>query len=368
MIRLAAPTFTDADRVRIDEVLTSGQLVQGRFVAEFERLLAERLGVEVIACSSGTAALHIALMALDLRAGDEVVVPAFTWPSTAHVILRSGGVPVFADIDPNTLNIDPDSLDRAISPRTRALLPVHLFGIPAPMGRVMAAARACGADVVEDAACALGTNCDLGVAGTIGRIGCFSLHPRKIITTGEGGLLTTPDRALADRLRSLRNHGMVRTPTGIVFTDLGLNYRLTELGGALGVGQVAQLDHIIATRALLGRHYLAQLDAASEGAGFRVPSGLADPGNAFQNLVVDVGGPERRARIMAQMLENGIETTIGTYAVHEQPVYTALGFDPASCPHASHAMRALLALPLHHRMTTSDVDQVVDALVQAASA
>lgn len=368
MIRLASPTFTAADRERIDEVLTSGQLVQGRFVAQFERTLAERLGLEVIACSSGTAALHIAMMALDLRDGDEVVVPAFTWPSTAHVIVRAGGTPVFADIDPDTLNVDPDSLDRAITPRTRALLPVHLFGIPAPMRRVMDAARSCGADVVEDAACALGTVSDLGVAGTIGKIGCFSLHPRKIITTGEGGLLTTTDTELAERLRSLRNHGMVRTADGIVFNDLGLNYRLTELGGALGIGQLEQLDHIIAVRAMLGRHYLARLASVAAAIDVRVPSGLADPGNAFQNLAIDVGNSQRRARIMAHMLSAGVETTIGTYAVHEQPIYVALGFDPAACPNASHAMRSLLALPLHHAMTVLDVDRVVEALVSATRA
>lgn len=361
MIRLAAPTFDAADRARIDEVLSSGMLVQGRFVEQFEALVADYLGVEVIANSSGTAALHLALLALDLRPGDEVIVPAFTWPSTAHVIVHAGGRPVFVDIDPDTLNLDIAATADAITASTRALLPVHLFGVPAAMKPLLAMTRDANIAIIEDAACAIGTVCDTGeLAGTIGTIGCFSLHPRKIITTGEGGLCTTRDPALAQRLRRLRNHGMTPTDDGLRFVDIGLNYRLTELGGALGVGQMGQLASILESRRRLGRHYLARLAQID---GIRVPAGMADAGNTFQSLVIDLGGSERRSAVMAALGQRQIPTTIGTHAVTDQPWYIEhLGVDPSAFPHAHAAWRGLMTLPLHQHMTADEVDHVCDAL------
>lgn len=366
MIRLAAPTFDEADRARIDEVLRSGMLVQGRYVAEFEALVSQWMGIGTLACSNGTAALHLALLALDLRAGDEVIVPAFTWPSTAHVIVQAGARPVFVDIDPETLNLDPDAMLAAITPQTRAILPVHLFGIPAPMTAVMQAAAPAGLAVIEDAACAIGTICDDGrLAGTIGTIGCFSLHPRKIITTGEGGLLTSRDPEILARLSRLRNHGMIATDGGIRFVDAGLNYRLTELGGALGIGQMGQLDFILQRRRALGRYYLEQLASLDA---IRVPGGLGDAGNTFQSFVVDVDRPERRTTIMAKLAAAGIPTTIGTYSVTDQPIYRDLfGLRGEDFPSALHAARALMTLPLHQHMVESEVDQVVAALRNATT-
>jgi perosamine synthetase len=366
MIRLAAPTFDADDRARIDDVLRTGMLVQGRYVAEFEALVTRYLDAEVVACSSGTAALHLALLALDLSGADEVIVPAFTWPSTAHVILQAGARPVFVDIDPETLNLDVAHVARRLTPRTRAVMPVHLFGVPAPMSALRDVVAPHGAVIVEDAACALGTTVDGALAGTIGSIGCFSLHPRKVITTGEGGLLCTRDPEIAARLRRLRNHGMETGPDGLRFVDPGLNYRLTELGGALGIGQMAQLPGILAARARLGARYLAALDAISS---IRIPAGLRAPGNSFQTLVVDVGSRARRAAIMARLSERGIPTTIGTHCVTDQPVYRdLLGVRGDDFPHAQHAAAALLALPMHHALETADVDRIVDELSAALSA
>lgn len=360
MIRLAAPSFLPADRDRLDAVLASGQLVQGEWVAAFERRVSDVLdGVEVFACASGTAALHLAVLALDLEPGSEVVVPAFTWPSTAHVIVQAGCVPRFVDIDPETLNIDPAALRAAITPRVRALLPVHLFGIPAPMAAVMDVAAAHDLRVIEDAACALGTTTDAGPAGTIGDLACFSLHPRKIITTGEGGLVTTRSAALAERVRQLRNHGIVRDASGMRFESHGLNYRLTELQGVLGVGQMDQLEMILATRRRLAARYL---DRLVDVPGVHIPGGLRDPGTLHQSFTVRVHAARRQA-LMDALRARGVETTIGTWAVAAQPVYLrSLGLAPDAYPHSVAAQHELLTLPLHHGMQDDDVDTVIETL------
>jgi perosamine synthetase len=368
MIRLCEPTFTQADRDRIENVLTSGQMIQGRYVAEFESLASDWLGCEIIACSSGTAALHLAVLALGLQPGDEILVPAFTWPSTAHVIVQAGLVPVFVDVDPDNLCVTGDAMRRAVGPRTRAILPVHLFGATAPMGDLLDLARDHQLYVIEDAACSIGSRVDTGEwSGTVGHIGCFSLHPRKTITTGEGGLLATRDAKLADRLRLLRNHGMERTDQGIIFTEPGLNYRLGEIGGALGVGQMQQLTEILQQRRALTEAYLELLADLP----VHVPFGIRNPNAAIQSFVIDLAPlagdvatlPAWRQNIMASLRDAGVETTIGTYCVTDQPVYQHRALpSPQAFPGSRHLARALMTLPLHHRMRREDVHTVVSAL------
>ncbi len=361
MIRLADPAFDAADLERVRGVLDSGMLVQGANVAAFEGAIEELLGLEAVACSSGTAALHLALMALGIGPDDEVVVPAFTWPSAAHTVVLVGARPVFVDIDPDTLNLDPARLVDAIGPATRAIVPIHQFGIPAPMAEVMDIARARELRVVEDAACAIGTTCADGrYAGTIGDLGCFSFHPRKVVTTGEGGAIVGADADLVSALRRLRNHGQDPAAPFERFVDAAPNYRLTEIGGALGVGQMARLPAILEGRRRLGRLYLERL---ADFDWLRVPAGVATPGNNFQSFVVDVGTPARRDALMARLRADGIECTIGTYAVPAQPVYrTRYGVDPAEFPHAVAAMNRLLTLPLHPGMTVTDIARVAESL------
>jgi perosamine synthetase len=375
MIRLCEPTFTAGDRQRIEQVLQTGQMIQGVFVAEFERLASAWLDCPILACSSGTAALHLAIMALDLAPGDEVVVPAFTWPSTAHVIVQCGATPVFVDVDPDSLCVTVEAVEKAITPRTRALLPVHLFGSTAPMNALMALAAAHGIAVVEDAACAIGSRNDDGRwTGTSGTIGCFSLHPRKTITTGEGGLLAIRDPALLERMKRLRNHGMERTAEGFMtFLDPGLNYRLTEMGGALGIGQMEQLDAILARRRELRA---AWLDALTD-VPVHIPEGMRRESTAVQSFVVDLnadGEPidathQRRMRIMAALREAGVETTIGTYCLTDQPVYAAHAHGgPEAFAGSRRLARSLLTLPLHHRMNDADVPVAAQALAAALRA
>lgn len=368
MIRLSHPEFGPRDLERIQEVLSSGMLIQGRMVAETEALAARFLGAEVVACSSGTAAIHLALMALDLKPGDEVILPTFTWPSVAHCVVREGATPVFVDMDPESLSPGVAQVEAALTPATRAVIAVHLFGLAAPVVEMaaMLAQRAPSVRLIEDAACAIGTRvADGQLAGTVGWVGCVSLHPRKIVTTGEGGLLVTRDGALAMRLRRLRNHGMEPGVAGMTFLDAGLNYRLSELGGALGIGQMERLERIISSRRLLGESYLAALE---EEPLVRVPSGWRDPGAVFQAFVVWWRGRTPRAHLIARMRELGVETTMGTYSCASQPFYVErFGTVPAAYPVATAGAAELLSLPLHPKMAPSEVTTVVAALRRAES-
>ena len=367
MIRLSHPNFEPRDLERIAEVLASGMLIQGKMVAETEALAAAFLGAEVVACSSGTAAVHLALMALDLRPGDEVILPTFTWPSVANCVVREGATPVFVDMDPATLSPGVAEVEAALTPATRAVIAVHLFGLAAPVVEIaaMLSRRAPSVRLIEDAACAIGTRVGDALAGTIGWVGCVSLHPRKIVTTGEGGLLVTRDAELARRLRRLRNHGMEPGGEGMTFLDAGLNYRLSELGGALGVGQMERLESIIAARRSLGEAYLEALQREPL---VEIPAGWRDAGAVFQAFVVWWRGQTPRPRLIARMRELGVETTMGTYSCASQPFFRErFGSRPEAYPVATSGASELLSLPLHPKMQLSEVETVVAALRLAES-
>lgn len=359
-VRLCAPSFGGEDLARVRRVLDSGMLVQGEMVGLFEAGLAEALGVEpsaVLACSSGTAALHLAMMALGVGPGDEVIVPAFTWPSAAHAVVQTGAEPVFVDIDPETLNLAPALLPERSGERTRAIVPIHQFGIPAPMTEVLAFAQPRGLWVVEDAACAIGVECDGGLAGTLGDLGCFSFHPRKVVTTGEGGaVVARGDRAGV--VSALRNHG--QDPEGGLerFVAAGLNYRMPELSAAIGIGQLAALSSILHARRRLAALYVHLLDGVD---GVHVPAGVRDPRGNAQSFVVRVAA-EHRDELVRRCGADDVQTTIGTYAVVSQPVFRARGVDPAEFPASVTASRELITLPLHPGMSDSDVERVVSVV------
>ncbi|MCB9506894.1 MAG: DegT/DnrJ/EryC1/StrS family aminotransferase [Myxococcales bacterium] len=362
MIRLCAPAFDADDLRRVHQVLESGQLVQGAFVAELERALAARLGGSAVACQSGTAALYLSLQAVGVGPGDEVVMPALTWPSAANCIAALGARPVFVDVDAELLNATPDALLAAVGPRTRAVIPIHQFGIPADVRPLAQALDGSGVAVVEDAACAIGTTLSDGAeAGSVGTLACFSFHPRKVVTTGEGGAVVTRDPALDTKLRILRNHGQDPARDLDRFTEIGLNFRMPELAAALGIGQLAQLDAILARRRAVGRAYIAAL---REVPGIRVPAGVQLAGNNFQSFVVDVGSADRRVAAMRACAAAEVQTTIGTYAVTAQPAFARFGADPHNTPVALAASHHLMTLPLHQDMPMSDVDRVVAVLAE----
>ena len=256
-IPIASPCLGEEEWEACREPLLSGWLTQGPQVAAFEREFAERRDSQAIATTSCTTALHLALAAAGLNAGDEVIVPAFTWVATANVVRYCGATPVFVDVDPATYNLDPEQLAAGLSPRTRGVIPVHLFGLCADLGAIR---RNLPADVfvLEDAACAAGASYHGRPAGGLGDAAAFSFHPRKAITTGEGGMVTTNDASLADRARQLRNHGASiseedrhRGPQPFLMADydeVGFNYRMTDLQAAVGLVQLGKLDRFVAER------------------------------------------------------------------------------------------------------------------------
>lgn len=350
-IRLAFPEVGEEELAEIAAVLETGQLTMGPKVEEFEALLAAAAGTErAAAVSSGTAALHLAVLALGIGEGDEVLVPAYTFPATANVVALAGGHPVLVDVDPVTMNIDPEDAARRVTARTKAVLAVHLFGRPARLEELP------DVPVLEDAAGALGATHRDRPCGSLGLLACFSFHPRKIVTTGEGGAVTTSDALLDERVRSLRHHGW--SPSA-AYDDMpvpAFNYRLSDVLAALGIPQLRRLDELLAARERIASGYAERLGHLD------VVLPAADPGDrhGWQAYVVQV---DRRDEVMAALRAQGIGCQIGTYALHRLSAYG----DQGPFPGADGAFERALALPLHGRLTDAELDRVADALDKIVS-
>jgi dTDP-4-amino-4,6-dideoxygalactose transaminase len=381
-IPISKPYFGEEERRLILEPLETGWVVQGPQVAAFERCFAKYTGAPVaVATSSCTTALHLALVTLGVGPGDEVIVPAFTWVATANVVEMQGAQPVFVDVELDTFNIDVKQVEPAITSRTKVIMPVSLFGISAPMHPIADLARAYGLKVVEDAACAAGAWYRGRHTGTMADIGCFSFHPRKNITTGEGGMLITSDEATAERVRSLRDHGasksdLARHLGGDThalpdFNVLGYNYRMTDLQGALGVAQMARLEWILEQRARLARRYM---DALTGKPWLRPPIVPKSCRHAYQAFVClfqperpTLGNVERlhaqRNELMDNLNAAGVTTRPGTHAVHMLGYYRQkYGLKPKDFPMAFLADYLTLTLPLYAQMTDEEQEYVIEQL------
>lgn len=367
-IPLARPFFDGREMELLAACLESGHVAQGPLVARLESGIGELLGgVHALAVSSGTAALHLAIKALGIGPGDEVIVPAFTWVATAHAVEYAGAHAVFADVDPATFNVTAQSVERVLSPRTRAIIPVHLFGLPAPMGELMELAQRHRLHVVEDAACAIGAAEGGAKAGTIGDIGCFSFHPRKNMTTGEGGMLVTRDDTLKTRLAALRNHGAISRGGALIessFEILALNFRMSDILAAVGCAQLEKLAFMQEVRTRLALRY-GELLRGTELALPFAPDGTE---HVWQAYVVRVpeGGRKRRDAVRAYLTSVGVETREGTQAVHRLAYYTnKYGLRPEDCPGATLCEATSIALPLYSGMKKEDQDRVAQELLKA---
>ncbi len=365
-IWLARPGVGAEELEEVRGVLESGILTQGPKVAELERMVAELVGARhAFATTSATTALHLSLVAAGIGPGDEVLLPDFTFPATANVVVQQGAAPVLVDVDLETFAIDPADLEERITPRSRAVMPVHPFGLPADMGSVMDVAGRHDLVVVEDAACALASTVDGRQAGGIGLAGCFSFHPRKSITTGEGGMITTSDDALAGRIGLLRSHGGVRESGRFRFEAAGFNYRMSDILAAVGVAQMRRLDDVLATRRRVAAWYddrLAGWEAV------RAPTTPDGRTHTFQSYVVLLDEDIDRDAVIRSLAEDGIESTIGTYALHAEPFFSrAFGLVPGDRPRSWRAYRSSLALPLHGGLSEGDADRVVDRLRAAVA-
>jgi perosamine synthetase len=348
-------------------VFASGMLTRGPFLEQFEAAFADRVGAaHAVAVTSATTALHLALVAHGIGPGDEVLVSDFTFPASGNVIVQAGATPVLVDCLPGRFELDPDHAASLVTPRTAAVLPVDPFGRPADMPAVTELASRHGLFVLEDAACAVGSSLAGRPCGSWPGAAAFSFHPRKLLTTGEGGAVTTSDGDLAERMRLLRSHGAVAGSDGLSFVDFGFNYRMSEMQAVMGLAQLRRLDAIVADRQGTATSYVQLLADVPH---VTVPAIPAGAEVNHQSFVVLLDEDVDRERVRRSMAADGIETTLGTYAMHAHPAFgELLGFSPGALPHSWAAQQRSLTLPLVPRMEREDVERVITSLRTAVGA
>jgi dTDP-4-amino-4,6-dideoxygalactose transaminase len=371
-VPVARPSIgRDEENALLDSV-RSGWITQGPKVAEFEARFAEWVGAPcAVAVSSCTTALHLALLATGVRPGNEVLCPSLSFIATANAIVHAGAIPVFVDVNSSTYNIDPSSVEKAISSRTRAILLVHQVGLPAELSELCYIASKRDLIVLEDAACAVGAAYNgvrIGLPHTAAA--CFSFHPRKILTTGEGGMITTADKRLAERIRRLRQHGMTISDLDRhgsnrsmieSYEEVGFNYRMTDMQAALGCVQLRRLDEILARRRALAQRYTERLVSLP----WMIPP--AEPGGLqhnFQSYMVQLtsDAPVSRDDLMQRLLDRGVSTRRGIMAIHREATYR--GDWDRLLPNTNHVTDTTIILPLFHEMTEDDQDYVMECIEQ----
>ncbi len=367
-VPFARPWLPGGEAEALAEVVASGWVSQGPRVEAFERAFAARVGApHAVATTNCTTALALALHTAGVGPGDEVVVPSLSFIATANAVWHCGARPVFADVDPVTLNLDPAAAEAAVGPRTRAVMPVHQLGLPADMDAFAALGARHGVAIVQDAACAIGAEVGGIPVGGLDSPACYSLHPRKVITTGEGGMITTHDEALAERLRRLRAHGMdlsdlarhrARAVVVEQYPERGFNARMTDLQAALGLCQLEVLDEVLAERRRLAERYTAALGGVPGLTTPRTPDGVRRTWQSYA-VRIEPGAAVGRDELMARLLQDGIATRRGVMAIHLEASYAGEG---GELPHTEAAARELLLLPLFPGLGDDAQDAVVASL------
>jgi len=362
MIRLSRPYLPEKSLEDMLISVRSGNLVQGEKVAAFEAALSAYLGIpEVVVVSSGTAALYLSLLAHNIGQGDEVIIPAYSFPAVANVVELVGARPVFVDIHPNNCCINTLLIQEKINRKTKAIMPVHQFGHPADMEQIISLADHHGLLVIEDAACALGTKYGSKPAGTLGDTGCFSFHPRKILTTGEGGAIVTNNENMASRLRKLRNHGIKTNGISTNFIFPGHNFRMTDFQAALGLEQLNQIDDTVSVFRHQAEYYAGLHRSSTVECCYNANK---DEHSTYQTFLVYLPGKIPSEKVKAELFARGVETNIGAHAIPYQSYYAEkYAHLPADFPVAFKAWRHAIALPIGRHITAFEQEFVVENLL-----
>lgn len=363
MLQLASPNITEEDISAVARVLRSGMLVQGAEVAALETEIAAYVGARhAIALTNGTATLHLALIALGIGPGDEVIVPAFSYIATANAVELTGATPVFVDIEARSFNINVALIEAAITPRTKAVMPVHEFGLPCDILKIKEICDQRGLALIEDAACALGSTIEGKFAGTFGHFGSFSLHPRKAVTSGEGGILVTDDDRLAEKIRILRNHGVEMIDGSMEFVEAGYNCRMTDFQAALVRGQLARLPELLTLRRAIAERYLKEINHPS----VLLPEVPANKIVNWQTFHLLLDATTDRDRWISELRQQGIGTNYGAQCMPAQRFYCAkYSLDSATqFPCAFHAWKHGLAIPAHEKLRQDDITHIIQTLNQ----
>jgi perosamine synthetase len=368
-IPITKPYLGEEEKEAVSQVIESGWVSQGPKVVEFEEKFAEYVGsLYAVATTSCTTSLHSALSVSGIGSGDEVIIPSLSFIATANSVVYCGATPVFVDINPDTCNIDVSRIEEAITDKTKAIMPVHQMGLPADLNPIQKIADKHNLIIIEDAACAIGSEYNGKRIGGHGNIACFSFHPRKIITTGEGGMVTTNNPEIADRLKRFRHHGMSvsdierHLANRIIietYPDLGYNYRMTDIQAAIGLEQLKRLPVILEKRRQIATVYNNELNKISH---IKVPQVPAYAFHNYQSYCIEIleSSPIDRNTVMSGLLDRGISTRRGIMSIHMEPIYKGRARKPL--PETEEKTEKTLLLPLYPTMSLEEVSFIVDSL------
>lgn len=357
MIHIAKPIIEKEEENEVLKVLRSGMIAQGEWVEKFEKDFAKYIGTKyAVQTTSGTTALHLALLSLDIGKGDEVITTPFTFVATSNAILYTGAMPVFVDIDEQTFNINPDLVEEKITKKTKAILVVHLYGLPTDMTKIKKIANKYNIHIIEDAAQAHGALFMNKKVGSIGKLGCFSFYATKNMTTGEGGMVTTNDFGLAQKIKALRNHGMMEL--NYKYNFLGYNYCPTNIAAALGIVQLKKLDKFNAKRIKNAEYFLKKLKNIK---GATLPTVLKDRTHVFHQFTIRINKdfPMSRNSFIKHLEKNGIKAKIYyPIPLYKQKLYKDLGYKD-NLPIAAKIAKEVLSIPVHPGLSKKDLVKIV---------